>query len=88
MRAVARLAVERPQRHAAREIGWPRARLSHHLAVLADAGGDVDAYIEAVTLGAREHIDAAGVAERLLAASRPEEALAWVKIAAAGRLST
>ncbi len=62
-----------------RDTGWPRARLSHHLAALADAEGDVDAYIEAIVLGAREHIDAAAVAERLLAASRPEEALAWVE---------
>ena len=62
-----------------REYGWPRARLSHHLAALADAERDVDAYIEAVVLGAREHLDAAFVAERLLAAGRPEEALAWVE---------
>jgi hypothetical protein len=68
-----------------RETGWPRARLSHHLAALADAEGDVDAYIEAIVLGAREHMDAAGVAERLLAASRPEEALAWVEKDRRGR---
>jgi hypothetical protein len=62
-----------------RETGWPRARLSRNLAALADAEGDVDAYIEAVTLGARERIDAANVAARLLAVGRPEEALAWVE---------
>jgi hypothetical protein len=68
-----------------RETGWPRARLSRHLAALADAEGDVDAYIEAVTLGAREHIDAANVAARLLSAGRPEEALAWVEKDRRGR---
>ena len=67
------------------ETGWPRARLSGHLGALADAEGDVNAYIEAVTLGAREHIDAVGVAERLLAAGRPEEALAWVEKDRRGR---
>jgi hypothetical protein len=62
-----------------RKTGWPRARASRHLAALADAEGDVDAFIEAVMLGARERIDAANVAERLLSAGRPEEALAWLE---------
>jgi len=60
------------------ETGWPRARLSGHLAALADAEGDVDAYIEAVVLGARESIEAASVAERLIGAGRAEEALGWL----------
>lgn len=57
---------------------WPRFRLSTHLADLADAERDVDAYIDAVRLGAREHIDAAHVAARLIAAGRPAESLAWL----------
>lgn len=68
-----------------RETSWPRVRLSGHLAVLADAEGDVDAYIEAVALGGRDHINATDVAERLLAAGRPEEALAWVEKDRRGR---
>jgi hypothetical protein len=68
-----------------RKTGWPRARASRHLAALADAEGDVDAFIEAVMLGAREHIDAANVAERLLSAGRPEEALAWAEKDRRGR---
>jgi hypothetical protein len=59
-------------------IGWPRARLSAHLADLADTECDVDAYIEAIQLGNREHIDAANVAQRLIAAGRPAEALEWL----------
>jgi hypothetical protein len=59
-------------------IGWPRSRLSAHLADLADTECDVDAYIEAIQLGDREHIDAANVAERLIAAGRPAEALEWL----------
>ena len=59
-------------------VGWPRARLSSHLADLADAEHDVDAYIEAIELGGREAIDAARVAERLIAAGRAQDALAWL----------
>jgi hypothetical protein len=59
-------------------VGWPRSRLSAHLADLADAERDVNAYIEAIQLGDREHIDAANVAQRLIAAGRPAEALEWL----------
>jgi hypothetical protein len=59
-------------------VGWPRSRVSAHLADLADTEGDVDAYIEAIQLGDREHIDAASVAQRLIAAGRPAEAFEWL----------
>jgi hypothetical protein len=59
-------------------VGWPRSRLSAHLADLADAERDVNAYIEAIELGNREHSDAADVAQRLIAAGRPTEALEWI----------
>jgi len=59
-------------------VGWPRARISGHLAELADTEGDVDAYIEAIRLGECEHIEAANVAQRLIAAARPAEALEWL----------
>ena len=60
-------------------VGWPRARIASHLANLADAEHDVDAYIEAIRLGQREHIDAAHVAKRLIDVGRGEEALAWLE---------
>jgi len=59
-------------------VGWPRARASSHLAALADTEGNVDAYIEAIRLGSNEHIDAANVAQRLIAAGRPAEAMEWL----------
>lgn len=59
-------------------VGWPRGRASSHLAALADTEGNVDAYIEAIRLGSREHIDAANVAQRLIAADRPAEAMEWL----------
>jgi hypothetical protein len=59
-------------------VGWPRSRLSAHLADLADTEGDINAYIEAIQLGDREHIDAASVAQRLIAAGRPGEAIEWL----------
>ena len=59
-------------------VGWPRARISGHLAELADTEGDVDAYIEAIRLGESEHIEAANVAQRLIVAARPVEALEWL----------
>jgi Family of unknown function (DUF6880) len=59
-------------------VGWPRSRLAGHLADLADTEGDVDAYIEAIRLGEREPLDAGNVAQRLIAAGRPAEALEWL----------
>jgi hypothetical protein len=59
-------------------VGWPRARIATNLANLADAEHDVDAYIEAVLLGRREHIDAAQVAKRLIEVGRATEALDWL----------
>ena len=60
-------------------IGWPRARIAIQLANIADAEHDVDAYIEAIRLGHREHLDAAHVAKRLIDAGRGQEALAWLE---------
>lgn len=59
-------------------VGWPRARIAIHLANLADAEHDVDAYIEAVRLGQREHIEAAPVAKRLIEVGHATEALDWL----------
>jgi hypothetical protein len=60
-------------------VGWPRARIATHLANIADAEHDVDAYIEAIRLGQREHVEAAHVAKRLIDAGRGEEALVWLE---------
>lgn len=59
-------------------VGWPRARIASQLAELADAESDVDAYMDAVRLGEREHLDAAAVAKRLIMAGRADEALDWL----------
>jgi len=59
-------------------VGWPRVRIATHLANVADAEHDVDAYIEAVRLGQREHFEAAPVAKRLIEAGRAAEALDWL----------
>ncbi len=62
------------------EHGWlAEGAARWHLADLADSERDVDAYIEAIGLGDREDIDAANVAQRLIAASRPPEALEWLE---------
>jgi hypothetical protein len=55
---------------------WTSRRLRLLLADIADAAGDVDAYIAAET--AAGHPDIAGIAERLLGAGRPGEALEWL----------
>jgi hypothetical protein len=71
-----------PPRHEKEDwgtVGWPRARLATNLANLADAEHDVDAYIQAVRLGQREHIEAAQVAQRLIEAGRAMEALDWLE---------
>jgi len=56
-----------------RLVGWPRARIATHLANIADAEHDVNAYIEAIRLGQREHMDAAHVAKRLIDVGRGGE---------------
>lgn len=45
---------------------------------VADARGDVDAFIANETTDGGDHVDVLGVARRLLEASRPAEALAWL----------
>ena len=45
---------------------------------IADAKGDVDAYIALELEDPGGHVDVIEVAERLLAADRAEEALAWL----------
>lgn len=49
-----------------------------HLKDLADAIGDVDAYIEAVNLSERQSASIGDVARRLLDRNRPQEALEWL----------
>ena len=56
-----------------------RRRLAHRLAILADLDGDVDRFIKAMRAGNMEASYAADIAERLLAADRPAEALEWLK---------
>ena len=61
-----------------------RFRLLQALSDVADARGDVDAYI-AVQMGERGvQIDAAGIASRLIDAGRAAEALTWLDGAATG----
>jgi uncharacterized protein DUF6880 len=56
-----------------------RRHLAHRLALLADLEGDVDGYIAAMRAGDMETVYTADIAERLIAASRPAEALDWLK---------
>ena len=59
--------------------GWrDRFMLCIRLCELADLEEDVDAFIAAAEAGGRVEVFAADIAERLLAHSRPEEALAWL----------
>ncbi len=78
LKAEIRRLPSRQERENWNAVGWPRSRISAHLADLADTERDVDAYIEAIQLGDREHIDATHVAQRLIAASRPAEGLEWL----------
>ncbi len=59
--------------------GWrDRFVLCVRLCELADLDEDVDAFIAAAEAGGRVEAFSAEIAERLLAHSRPEEALAWL----------
>jgi hypothetical protein len=62
------------------EGGWGHERfaLTRGLAEVADARHDVDAYVEAVSLGGDPERQAIEVARRMLAAGRPSEALDWL----------
>ncbi len=55
-----------------------RRHLAHRLAILADLDGDVDAYIAAMRAGGMDGYHGSEIAERLIAANRPAEALAWL----------
>ena len=55
-----------------------RRHLAFRLALLADLEKDADAFIAAIRAGGLESTHALDVAERLIAASRPAEALAWL----------
>ena len=62
------------------EGSWDHERfaLARGLAEVADARHDVDAYVEAVSLGGHPERRAIEVARRMLAAGRPSEALDWL----------
>jgi hypothetical protein len=53
--------------------------LAHRLALLADIEGDVDDYIAAMREGGMEAAYAPNIAERLIRAGRPGEAIDWLK---------
>lgn len=65
--------------------GWRldtrRRQLAHRLAVLADLEVDVDGYIAAMSAGGMETAYVTDIAERLLSANRPAEALDRLKTA-------
>ncbi|MFY9290239.1 MAG: DUF6880 family protein [Methylorubrum rhodinum] len=64
---------------AAWESRYHRLRLGKLRQAVADARGDVDAFIALETKNAPDRPDIVAVAERLLEAGRPEEALDWVR---------
>lgn len=53
--------------------------MAHRLALLADIEGDVDDYIAAMREGGMEAAYAPNIAERLIRAGRPGEAIDWLK---------
>lgn len=55
-----------------------RRHFAFRLALLADLENDADAYIAAILVGGMENTHGLDVAERLIAASRPAEALTWL----------
>ena len=61
------------------ERRYHRMKLGKLRQAVADARGDVDAYIALETQNAKDRPDVAAVAERLLQAGRPEEALDWIR---------
>jgi hypothetical protein len=65
--------------------GWRldtrRRQLAHRLAILADLECDVDGYIAAMSAGVMETAYVTDIAERLLSANRPAEALDRLKTA-------
>ncbi|GJD82487.1 DUF6880 family protein [Methylobacterium haplocladii] len=60
-------------------IRMERLRLSRLREAIADARGDVDAFIAIESRDTREPPDAIAIAERLLAAGRAGEALDWIR---------
>jgi Family of unknown function (DUF6880) len=67
-----------PQAKAEGSWDYERFALTRGLAEVADARHDVDAYVEAVSLGGYPERQAIEVARRMLAAGRPSEALDWL----------
>jgi hypothetical protein len=63
---------------------WRRGGLCALLVDLANADGDVDAFIEANELGEAPFVNVAHIAERLIAANRATEALSWLDRLAPG----
>jgi hypothetical protein len=61
------------------QIDSRRRRLAHRLADLADLEKDVDGYIAALRQGRMAEAFAAEIAQRLIGAGRPGEALEWLK---------
>jgi hypothetical protein len=61
------------------QIDGRRRRLGHRLADLADLEKDVDGYIAALRQGRMAEAFAAEIAQRLIGADRPGEALEWLK---------
>lgn len=65
---------------------WKRSELDEMLLELADHDGDVDRAVD--VLAAQEHPEYVGIVERLRAAGRDDEALAWIDRAVAeGRVT-
>jgi hypothetical protein len=61
------------------QVDERRRHLAHRLALLADIEGDVDDYIAAMREGGMEAASAPDIAERLIRAGRPGEAIDWLK---------
>ena len=81
-RATAAMA-EAPQTTQARGRDWSKHQLGQILSDVADAQGDVDAFISVRSGDEVGYADALGIASRLIGASRAAEALFWLDKAVA-----
>ena len=61
------------------QVDERRRHLAHRLALLADIAGDVDDYISAMREGGMEAAYAPDIANKLIRAGRPGEAIDWLK---------